>query len=55
MSSTRAYSSRRAVGRKSGSSSTYSLTTVASGTLTIVCPVRARPNASSAWRIFQVS
>ena len=40
MSRTRAYSRIRAVGRKSGSSSTKSSRTVASGTLTIVWPTR---------------
>ena len=41
--------------RLSGSSSTYSLTSLASGTLTIVWPVRAKPNAASACRMSQVS
>ena len=41
--------------RLSGSSSTYSLTSLASGTLTSVWPVRAKPNAASACRIGQVS
>ena len=39
----------------SGSSSTYSFISLASGTLTIVWPVLAKPNASSAWRMCQVS
>ena len=48
-SSTRSYDSRSAFCRSSGSSSTYSFITLASGTLTIVWPVLAKPYASSAW------
>jgi hypothetical protein len=55
MSSTRRYSRTRAVARNSGSSSTYSLKMVLSGTLTMVWPTRANPCASSAWTIGQVS
>ena len=39
----------------SGSSSTYSFISLASGTLTIVWPVLANPNASSAWWMCHVS
>ena len=39
----------------SGSSSTYSDMIFGSGTLTIVCPVVAKPNACSAWWMLHVS
>jgi hypothetical protein len=54
-SSTREYASSSASLTTSGSSSTYRRTTFASGTLTIVWPTRAKPKASSAWRIGHVS
>jgi hypothetical protein len=54
-SSTRSYASRSATDRSNGSSSMYSFISLASGTLTIVWPVLANPNASSAWWMCQVS
>ena len=55
MSRIREYSRMRAVGRNSGSSSTYSLSIVASGTLMIVWPVWASAAAPSGCAIGQVS
>ena len=54
-SSVRWYPSRSATLSSIGSSSTYSFIVLLSGTLTMVCPVRAKPNASSACRIGQIS
>ena len=51
----RSYSSRSAPASSSGSSSTYNFITLASGTLTTVCPVLANPKASSACWICHVS
>ena len=54
-SSSRSYEARSAIDSSSGSSSTYSDMILGSGTLTIVCPVVAKPNACSAWWMLHVS
>ncbi len=54
-SSTRSYEARSANESSSGSSSTYNDITLGSGTLTIVWPVVANPNACSAWWMLHVS
>ena len=51
----RSYDIRSATASNSGSSSTYSLIVLLSGTLTMVWPTRAKPKASSACRIGQIS
>ena len=51
----RSYSSRSAIDSSSGSSSMYSFIAEESGTEIMVCPVRAKPKADSAWLISQVS
>ena len=54
-SNVRSYCSRSATESSIGSSSTYSFIVLLSGTLTMVCPTRAKPKASSACRMGQTS